>query len=1127
MEHKFKEFKPTSWSIDNKVSIYMLTIVITIFGLISFQSIPKEQFPEIIIPTVLVSTIYPGASPSDIENLVTRPLEKELKSIKDVKKVSSKSVQDFSLVSVEFTTKVEITEAKQRVKDAIDKASQDLPSDLLQDPEAAEINFSDIPVQFINLSGDYSLTKIKGYAEMLQDKIEALPEITRVDIIGALDREIQIDVDMYKMQAASVSFYDIQTAISRENVTVSGGNIDMQGLSRSVRVVGEFKDIETIKNISFISSSGAIVKLKDIAEVKDSHKKQESYSRLNGKNVITLGIVKKSGENLLDASDKIAVILKDAKTTKLPSDLKVDITGDQSKYTRLLLFDLNNTIIFGFILVFLVLMFFMGVTNAFFVGLSIPLAMFLSYIFLPMMGFTMNMLVMFSFIFALGIIVDDAIVVVENTHRIFKKDKLDIKTAAKKAAGEVFMPILSGTLTTLAPFFPLAFWPGVVGDFMFFIPITIILALFMSLVVAYIFNPVFAVDFMKHQDDTHQLENRKIYKTGIIIALVGLFFHLLKLPFLGNLTLFFAISYVLHNKWGYKVLLRFQHTIIPGMLDKYEKTLRWMLQKRRPRLLVWSLVGLLFLSIFIYAFTGPKLIFFPDNEPNLVNTFIKLPVGTDVKYTDSIASIVENKILKVIGPNNKIVESVITNVANNASSDMFDQGIKSHLAKVTVNFVEFAKRDGESTNKYLEEFRVVMKDIPGAEISVEKEAKGPPTGAPVNLEISGDDLDLLLSTTDKLMHVIDSAEIPGLDKMKSKFENYKPELLITIDRDRANREGISTGQIGGEIRTAVNGMEISKFRDGEDQYPIQLRYSEYQRENIDRLMNLKITYRDMNTGLLRQIPLSSVASLDYVSTYGGIDRINSKRVVTVVSNIFTGHSSPEVNIKIQKLLNSYKLPEGVEVSLTGETEDQKETGAFLGKAFLLAMFMVLFILITQFNSISKPFIILIEILFSIIGVLLGLAIFQMPFSMIMNGMGIVALTGIVVRNGILLVEFTDVLKESGMRTREAVIMGGKTRITPVVLTAVATILGLIPLCIGLNVDFVGLFRDFSPNIHLGSDSSLFFKSLGWTIIFGLSFATFLTLIFIPVMYYLFYIWKLKIRRRKFLRKLRTEQIGNY
>jgi multidrug efflux pump len=1124
MKYDFKEFKPTSWAIDNKVSIYMLTAIIAIFGMMSYNSIPKEQVPEIIIPQVFVTTVYPGASPTDIENLVTRPLEKELKSIKDVKKISSKSVQDFSLVVVEFTTKVEITEAKQRVKDAIDKAADDLPSDLPNEPEAAEINFSDFPILYINLSGDYPLAQIKKYAEDLQDQIEAIPEITRVDIVGALDREIQIDVDMYKMQAASVTFRDIQNAVAYENMTISGGNIDMQGLSRSVRVVGEFNDIETIKNISFISSSGAIVKLKDIAEVNDSHKKQESYARLNGKNVITLNVVKKSGENLLLASDKISTILKEMRKSKLPQDLKIDITGDQSKYTRLLLFDLNNTIIFGFILVFIVLMFFMGVTNAFFVGLSIPLAMGLSYIFLPGINFTMNMLVMFAFIFALGIIVDDAIVVIENTHRIFKKEKLDIKTAAKKAASEVFKPILSGTLTTLAPFFPLAFWPGVVGDFMFYIPITIILALFMSLVVAYLINPVFAVQFMKHDDEVNELPRRKTYKITFIIAFIGLLFHLVRLPFMGNLTLFVAVSFLVHNIWAYKVLLKFQHTIIPGMLNKYEQVLRWILQGRRPKRLIWSLVGLLILSFIIYGASNPKLVFFPDNEPNTVFAYIKLPVGTDVRYTDSIASIVEARIMKRIGPKNPIVESVITNVANNASSDWGDQGIKSHLARVTVNFVEFAKRHGESTNKYLEDFRADVKGIPGAEISVEKEADGPPTGAPVNLEISGEDLDLILSTTNRLMHTIDSAKIPGLDKMKSKFDNNKPELIITIDRDRANREGISTAQIGGEIRTAVTGTEISKYRDGEDQYPIQLRYNEYQRENIDRLMNLKITYRDMNSGLLRQIPLSSVATINYVNTYGGIDRINSKRVVTVVSNIFTGHSSPEVNIKIQKLINKFKIPEGIDIKLTGETEDQKETGAFLGKAFLFAMFLVLFILITQFNSTSKPFIILTEVIFSVSGVLLGLAIFHMPFSMIMNGMGIVALSGIVVRNGILLVEFTDTLIERGMDTYEAIVQAGKTRITPVVLTAVATILGLIPLCVGLNVDFVGLFRDFSPNIHFGSDSSLFFSSLGWTIIFGLSFATFLTLIFIPVMYYQVYKLKVNLKAKKTKRQeLRAER----
>jgi multidrug efflux pump len=1112
MENKYKEFKPTSWSIDNKTSIYVLVFILVLFGLMSYNSIPKEQIPEIVIPTVIVSTYYAGSSPSDIENLITRPLEKNLKSVKDVKKITSKSIQDFSLISVEFQPGIKIAEAKQRIKDARDKTKKDLPSDLQSDPDVMEINFSDFPIQNINLSGDYSLEKIKTYADLLKDQIEALPEITRVDIVGALDREIKIDVDMYKMQAASVTFGEIYMAIHNENVTVSGGNIDMQGLSRSVRVAGEFKDIETIKNISFISSSGAIIRLKDIADIKDSFKKRESFARLEGKNVITVNVIKKSGENLLEASDKIKTIVENLKKNKFPTDLHVVVTGDQSHFTRTLLFDLDNTIVFGFILVFLVLMFFMGVTNAFFVGLSIPLAMALSLIFLPFIGFTMNMLVMFAFIFALGIIVDDAIVVIENTHRIFKQDKIDIVTASKAAAGEVFVPILSGTLTTLAPFFPLCFWPGIVGDFMFYIPITIIIALFASLVVAYIINPVFAVSFMKHTDESDQLPANKIYRNGAIIAALGLLFLLLKWTFMGNLTLFVAISYVLHNFFGFKVLLKFQHTIIPGILNEYEKTLRWVLKGRRPVRLLWSLVVVLFLTIVFYIMSKPRVVFFPDNEPQIISAYLKFPVGTDVRYTDSIARISEQRMMKKLEKDTDIVESVITNVALNASDNPFDLGTISNKAKISVSFVEFAKRHGKSTNKYLDEFRDTLKNIAGAEISVAKQAMGPPTGPPVNIEISGEDLDEMIAVSEKLMKKIDSTQIPGLDKMKSKFDNNKPELVVTIDRDRANREGISTNTIGGELRTAITGLEVSKYREDEDQYPIQLRYNDYQRENIDRLINLKITYRDMNTGLLRQIPLSSVASINYVSSYGGIDRINSKRIINLVSTLAAGYSSTEINIALQKVVDKFQKPDGIDVRLTGETEDQKETGAFLGKAALFAILLVFFILITQFNSISKPIIILTEIIFSIIGVLLGLTIFHMPFSIVMNGMGIVALAGIVVRNGILLVEFTDVLIERGMRTREAIILGGKTRITPVLLTATATILGLVPLCIGLNIDFVGLFTHFTPHIHLGSDSSLFFKSLGWTIIFGLSFATFLTLVFIPVMYYLVHVGKMQIKR---------------
>jgi multidrug efflux pump subunit AcrB len=1134
MKSKFKEFFATSWSIDNKTSIYVLTFIIALFGMINYNTIPKEQIPEIVIPTVVVTTVYPGTSPEDMENLVTRPLEKNMKSINGVKKITSRSIQDFSMISVEFNTGIEISEAKQKVKDAVDKtkSNRSLPDDLKNDPNVMEIELSEFPIMNINVAGNYDLPKLKEYAKLLQDKIESFPEITRVDLVGALDREIQVNIDMFKMQAASVTFRDVENAIAYENMTISGGSISMKNMSRSVRIVGEFKDIDQIKNITFTSSSGAIVTLKDIAEVKDDFLERESFSRINSINVITLNVIKKSGKNLLDASDKIKDAITELQASKYPKDLKVQITGDQSHFTRNTLKELNNTIIIGFILVTIVLMFFMGLTNAIFVGLSVPLSMALAYIFLPTIGFTMNMLVMFSFIFALGIVVDDAIVVIENTHRIFKKDKVDINTAAKRAAGEVFMPILSGTLTTLAPFVPLAFWPGVVGSFMFFIPITLIITLFASLIVAYIINPVFAVDFMTHDDDdTVKYHRKKVYKVGgYIVAIAGLFyiisgFKLGSVTFgIANFVAFIALSYMGHNLFMYKVIEKFQKKYIPAMMNGYDRILRWSLHGKTPYRLLWGTLILLFISFFITGAFGPKVVFFPDNDPNNILIYAKLPVGTDVYFTDSVAKEIENKVYKVMGKDNPDVESVVTNVALNASDNNFDGTTKtSNKAKISINFVESAKRINIHTSDYMDPLREAMKDIPGAEITVEKNKMGPPTGKPINIEVAGEDLPELISTTDNFLKFLESLNIAGIEKYKTDFEKTKPEILIDIDRMRANHEGITTAQAGSELRTAIFGTEASKFREGEDQFPIQIRYKEDQRKDIDKLMNLKITYRDMNSGMLRQIPLSSVATIKYQNSVGGINRTNLKRVITITSNVSTGYTANEIIDKINNELPKFEKSDNIDIKITGEQEDQKESTAFLGKAMLLSLFLILFILISQFNSIGKTAIILSEVFFSLIGVLLGFTIFRMPFSIIMTGMGVVALAGIVVRNGILLVEFTDVMRSTGMRTREAIIQAGKTRITPVILTAAAAILGLIPLAMGFNIDFASLLTDLNPHIHFGGDNKMFFGPLANTIIFGLTFATFLTLILIPVMYFIAYSGKLRIDKMRHKNKIETKR----
>lgn len=1123
-KNKFKEFFATSWAIDNKTSVYVLAIFITLLGIQSYMNIPKEQFPEIVIPTILVNTVYPGTSPTDMENLVTRPIEKQLKGVAGVKKITSSSLQDFSTVVIEFNTDVDVAEAKQRVKDAVDKSSSDLPNNLPKNPDVMEIDFSEIPILYIQLSGNYDLEKLKSYAEQAQDKIEGLKEITRVDIVGALEREIQIDADIFKMQAASVTFSDIERAVASENLTISAGNISSYGMKRSIRVVGQFKDLDVIRNLAFKSSSGALVYLKDIATINDGFKEQESFSRLNGQNVITLNIIKKSGQNLINASDKIKdIIYKELVGKVYPKDVNVTLSGDMSRYTRNTLEELNNTIILGFILVTIILMFFMGFTNAFFVGLSVPLSMFVAYMVMPGLGFTMNMIVMFGFIFALGIVVDDAIVVIENTHRIHKKQP-NIILAAKQAAGEVFLPILSGTLTTLAPFFPLAFWPGIVGKFMYYMPVTLILTLFASLFVAYIFNPVFATSFMQHEYDAPDAKKsrRNMWKT--VIALIGvsvIFYAIFGVSHsstffaIGNLLVLAALLVIFYHAALKRYIMWWQEKAWPSLMEIYHKQLVFFLKGRNPYYLLLTITLLFFFTFFLVGLRQPKVVFFPDNMPNTIDVFIKLPVGTDQIVTDSVTRIVENRIKSVLGENNPNVESIITNVALGAGEGMFDRSASSEKGKVTINFVEYKNRQaGISTSGYMDEFRKAVKGIPGAEIIVVKNKMRPPTGKPINIEVTGENLEDLISDAEAFQNYLDSLQIPGVEELKTDFTAIKPEIVLNVDRTRANIEGISTGQIATEIRTAVLGKEISKFKDGEDEFPIQLKYSKQTRDNINNLLNLKITYRDMNSGQLRSIPLSSVASIGYTDTYGGIKRQNLKRIITISSEVLSGYTANEIVPQIEKIAEDFPKHEGVNISLTGEQVDQQEAASFLSMAMLIAIGLIFFILISQFNSLGKAVLILSEVFFSVIGVLLGVVIFNMTISIIMTGLGIVALGGIVVRNGILIVEFIDTLKERGYKTRDAIISAGKIRITPVILTASATILGLVPLAIGLNLNFVTLLTEFNPHIHVGGDNAMFWGPLSWTIIFGLSFATFLTLIFVPAMYYITYVMKIRIARRK-------------
>jgi multidrug efflux pump len=1110
MLDKIKEFKPSSWSIDNKMAIYILTIIITAAGIMSYNGLPKEQFPEVIFPQILVNTLYPGTSPKDMETLVTKHIEKQVKGITGVKKVTSNSIQNFSMVNIEFGTDVDVADAKQKVKDAVDKAKSDLPNDLPKDPDVMSIDISQVPIMNINIAGDFELDRLKKYADELKDKVEGMKEITRADLIGALDREIQINVDMYKSAMANVTMNDIEMAIKYENMTIPGGQVDMGNMKRALSISGEFKNVAEIGNIVIRGGTGAVTYLKDIAEVKDNYKEKESFARMNGKNVITLNVIKRSGENLIIASDKINAAIAEMKKTTFPKDLQVVITGDQSSKTRVTLHDLINTIIIGFILVSLILMFFMGTTNALFVAASVPISMCIAFLVMPGIDFTLNFVVLFGFLLALGIVVDDAIVVVENTHRInHANPSLGIVKSAKLAAAEVFVPVLAGTLTTLAPFLPLAFWQGIIGKFMHFMPITLIITLTASLVVAYIINPVFAVDFMDdvdHGDSGHATAkkseskiNRGFWATTIVFGVIALAAHAGGNHFMGNFAIFVYLFYCLNKFVLNGVINRFQTKTWPAVQDAYARLLTWCL--KRPRAILFSTIGLLFLTMGLMKVAAPKVIFFPSADPNFIYTYIQLPIGTHQNYTDSITKIVEKRISGVIKENNPLVESMIANVAVGAgNAQEFDMSVASHKGKVTVAFVEFEKRHGVSTKPYLGQIRDAVKDIPGTQVVVEQEGGGPPTGKPISLEIYGDDFDVLAKSSQDVIRYINNQKIEGIEELKSDLVLNKPEAKVMIDREHAQREGISTGQIGGQINTAVFGKEISKYRDGNDDYPIMLRYRTEQRNNLNTLINAQIAYRDMNMGgMMRSVPMSSVAHIEFGNSVGGVKRKNQERVVTISSNILSDYNPNEVVGKVQAALKEYKVPEGVRFKFGGEQEDQAETMGFLGGAMLTSILLIILILVIQFNSIAKPIIILTEIIFSVIGVLLGFMLFKMDISIIMTGIGVIALAGIVVRNGILLVEFTDTLIEEGKPVREAIIEAGRTRMTPVLLTATATTLGLVPLAVGLNIDFYTLFSELNPRIFFGGDQVAFWGPLSWTMIFGLMFATMLTLLVLPAM----------------------------
>ncbi len=1119
-EQSIRHFKPTYAALKNKNTIYILTFFLLIAGVMSYQSMERELFPEVVIPYIMVRTFHPGNSPSDMENLITRPIEKELKGLNGVKKMSSASYQDYSLIVVEFETDVEVKQALQDVKDQVDKSKSELPDNLDQEPVVDDIDFTEFPILNINLSGDYSIYELKKFAEDLQDEFESLRSIREADIIGVDEREIQINVDPFKLESMDLTFFDVEQALISENITLGAGELRVDGTRRSITTQADYKTMEQIKNTIVSAKDGKIRYIKDVAEVVDGFEDKTSISVLNRKPVVTLSIVKRGGENLLDATDQIFEIISAKQNNGLlPKDLEIVITDDQSKSIKGQISNLENSIIMGMLLVILVLYIFMGIRNAIFSGLAIPMSMFISFWLIGQVGYSINTMILFGLLLALGMLVDNAIVVVENVYRLHEEGMRRID-AIKKGVSEIAIPIISSTATTLAAFLPLLFWPGIVGDFMSYMPITLIIVLSSSLFVALILNPVFAARFMKIEDITERKNHKLIYTISGTLALIGLLFFVFGKNLWGNLfclPLFITIINIYAIK---PFAIWFQGKGIPMMEHKYESTLRRALGAKTSVTLIAGSVLLFIFSIMFFGMSNPNVIFFPENEPQTIYLTTELPLGTDLDATDSITQKVEGKLYETLDKYEHIIKSVGITIGV-GKGGLFEGDRSPNKSLTTITFVEFEDRDGINTADIMKELTQSFKGFLGAKIFIEKEENGPPVGKPINIEVSGDDFEKLIAVSQDVIRVINQDKIPGIEELQMDLNPNKPEMLLEIDREKARRFGLSTQMIAGTIRTAVYGSNVDKFKEKEDEFEIMVRMDKKYRNNTSQLMNLKL--RIEQEGTPYYIPISSVANYKYSSTYEKINRIDNSRVITVYSNINEGYNANVINARIKEVLSDFELPIGYKWKMTGEQENQKETSDFLVGALLLAVALISMILITQFNSAIKPLIILGTVLLSTIGVFMGLGVFQMDFVILMTGVGIVSLAGIVVNNGIVLIDYIDILrkekkKEKGIDLEdrltieeelECIIQGGKTRLRPVLLTAITTVLGLIPLATGFNFDFFGLLSDFNPHIYFGGDNADFWSPMAWTVIFGLTTSTVLTLIMSPVMFFV----AVKVRNR--------------
>jgi len=1157
MSHKNKEFSISNWAVENRVTVYILTLLIVITGTVAYITMPREDFPEIIENKVYISSVFPGNSAEDVEKLVIKPLEKEFKNISGVEKITSSSFQDYGMIIVEFADKVTIEDAKVKIKDKVDltKADTDWPNldnGSKVEPNVFELNISEeVPILNINLKGNYTTQQLKKYGELLQDDIEEIAEVKKVDILGVDDKEVEIAVDIFKMTAAQVSFDEIQNAVKYENMTLSGGNLISQGSRNNIRIVGEIKDPKELENI-IVKSYGGTVYLKDIATISFKEKEKTTYAREKGTEVVMLNVKKRSNQNMISAIEQVKEKLEKAKTSYLPSNLELQLSNDQSSRVEHQVDELSNHIIFGIVLVMIVLMFTMGLRNSLFVGAAIPLSMLMAFSILSAFGLTLNTMVLFGLVMGLGMLVDDGIVVVDNVFANMQKG-MDRISASKIGIGEIAWPVISSTATTLMAFLPFLLWPGTMGKFMKYFPITLTVTLTASLFVAMVVNAAMTGGSMDIEDKNVSKKSAKLYSIiftiiAVIFVLIGNIFDSKLSRGIGHLAI---IS--LGLMWLYKIKLYqwtqdFQHSFFPKMEEKYKAFLAKILDGKKAWIALVTIIGMLFFSFILLGIFPRKVLFFPDNIPNQVIAYIEYPQGTDIQKTNKATLFVEKQVItilnKYVDPNSKnkenfLAESIVSQVGVGAGNPNVDAGSASetpYKGKVTVNFSEFKFRRGINTADILEEIRAKVKGIAGAKVTVEKDANGPPAGYPISIQLTGADYDAMLKEANKMIAFIESKNIPGIERLSIDVNKESPELEVKVDRVNAGSLGVSTGQLGFNLRRSVYGQEISTYKEGDDDYNITMRMQDDQRKNENILFNQSLTFRNQNNGQMMQVPISAVSQTEKTTTYNQIKRKNQKRVMTVYSNVLTGYNGDEITKQIKTELKGFELPKTVSYSFSGVQEEQGKNQSFLMYALFLALAGITIIIVLQFNSVSKTIVILFTVLLSFSGVFYGYVIANMDFVILMTMMGIISLAGIVVKNGIVLMDFFVLLLDKKVadkhllshddlsleEIKEVIIESGKSRLRPVLLTALTAVLGLIPLAIGLNFDFFGLITDLNPHLFIGGDNVIFWGPLAWTIIFGLTYATVLTLIMVPVMFYLVKRVKYWLRDRRQL-GLSTEE----